>query len=938
VGPARQRIQRFEIVAELGAGGMGTVYRARDPHLQREVAIKVLALRGSPPPGLSSVRTIDLRAPAASSEDLLAEARVMAQLSHPNLLPVFEVGLDGGEVFLVMELVEGANLRVWLKRDPLRVEVHRAFAQAATGLAAAHARGIVHRDFKPDNVLIGTDGRVRVADFGLSLLDHRGDALLQWGDPTGTPEYMAPEQLRGAPATPSSDVHAFACSLAEALTGVRYQSQNIDEWLRGAAVSPELRVLLRAGLDEDPEHRPDLAAFVAVLEGWPRPRRRGLVLAAAAAAGAIAVSGFAMTRDDGVIDCEAAHVAYGAPWDAARRGELVRVLGGDAGREVAELVDRRVAMLRDARHAVCVAHAEGKASQVETRASLSCLERRRVELGALVQRELVAAKPDPRRAGDSVFAIAADCQGHTDAELPPVPGPALAQLERFVAIATLPRSDRLAAHIGVERTAAALGERELEARAALAVAQNLRDGDQLKDAIVAFERAHRVASEIHATDVEVRALVENGNLSAMTGDIGGGRRLVDLALNLIDDPKISDWQRARALLAAGRVQMQSGDHKAALASFERGRAMLVHSGRVLAGLDILLRTDVLAEILHFPERRAEALALARDTEAYVKQLEGETANYALALDRLGRALEANDHVTEGIAYRKQSIAVYLKVLPANHSLVLRARRQLAYLLFKQSLYREARDEYRAALAAAEGNEFLRNDREDYLRGLAQSEFNLGNIDEAMRVFQDAVEEAIAAYGKDNPRTFQELEAYADYALDAGRIADAAARYAAADAGYRKRADTPPLALAKLEGGVGVHLALAHHKVHEAETLARRSLAAVRAVPGSGPQDREWIEESLADCLIEQRRWHEALDAAEAALADARAAEERAEYVALMQLPRARALHELGRHAEAAAAAREARDVLSRIPGQLSANKEVATLLRRIERPSRRPRK
>ena len=917
---------------------MGTVYRARDPHLQREVAIKVLAVQGSPPPGLSSVRTIDLRAPATSGEDLLAEARVMAQLSHPNLLPVFEVGLDGGELFLVMELVEGSNLRAWLQREPPRAEIERAFVQAAAGLAAAHARGIVHRDFKPDNVLIGADGRVRVADFGLSLLDPRADALVQWGEPVGTPEYMAPEQRSGAPATPRSDVYAFTCSLGEALTGIRYESANLDAWLRGAAVSPELRAVLRAGVDEDPDRRPDLAAFIAVLEDRPRPRRRRIALAAAALAGAVAIAGFAVTRDDGVADCEARTVAYGAPWDAARRAELVRVLGGDAGREVAELVDRRTAMLRDARRAACIANAEGKATSAQTGAALSCLDRRRVELAAVVQRELAADKPDPRKTGDAVFAIAADCHGHTDRPLPAAPAPALALIERFLAIPALPRADRLAAHLEVERAAAGLGERELEARAALAVAQDLRDSDQLKDAIAAFQRAHRIASEIHAIDIEIRALLDNGNVSAMTGDVGGGRRLVDLAHDLLDLPEVSDWQRARALLATGRVQMQSGDHPAALASFERGRAMLVHSGRVLGGLEILLRTDQLTEIMRFPERRADALALARDTEAYVKQLEGETANYALALDGLGRALEANDHVAEGIAYRKQSIAVYLKRLPPNHSLVLRGRRQLAYLMFKQGQYREARDQYRTALAAAEGNEFLRNEREDYLRGLAQSEFNLGNIDEAMRLFQEAVEESVAVYGKDNPHTFRELEAYADYALDAGRIADATARYAAADAGYRKRSDTPPLTLAKLEGGVGVHLALAHNKPREAEAIARSSLATVRAAPGAGPQDREWIEQSLADCLIAQGRWREALEAADAALADSRAAEERAEYVALMQLPRARALYELGRRTEALDAAREAHGVLSRVPGQLSANKEAAALLKRLERPDRRPRR
>jgi len=235
VSASRDKIQRFDVIAELGTGGMGTVFRARDPDLQRDVAIKVLAVRGGPPPGLSSARTVDLRTPAANQEDLLAEARVMAQLSHPNVLPVFEVGLDAGDLFLVMELVEGSNLRAWLAAGPTRGAIQRAFAEAARGLAAAHARGIVHRDVKPDNVLIGVDGRVRVADFGLSLLDRAADKLIQW-DVAGTPEYMAPEQLRGETATPRSDVYAFARALVEALTGARAEVAQLDDRLRAAEI------------------------------------------------------------------------------------------------------------------------------------------------------------------------------------------------------------------------------------------------------------------------------------------------------------------------------------------------------------------------------------------------------------------------------------------------------------------------------------------------------------------------------------------------------------------------------------------------------------------------------------------------------------------------------------------------------------------------------
>src|ERR1041384_1847655 len=163
-------LQRFQLIEVIGRGGMGVVYRAHDPQLLRDVAIKVLSSE-CVPASLRSHRTIDLRAAGPVVHDeLVEEARVMAQLSHPNVLPVYEVGLDGGSVFLVMEHIAGANLREWLAGAPTLAAMLDAFAQAGEGRGAAHARGVVHRDFKPENVLVGSDGRVRVADFGLSRL------------------------------------------------------------------------------------------------------------------------------------------------------------------------------------------------------------------------------------------------------------------------------------------------------------------------------------------------------------------------------------------------------------------------------------------------------------------------------------------------------------------------------------------------------------------------------------------------------------------------------------------------------------------------------------------------------------------------------------------------------------------------------------------------
>jgi RNA polymerase sigma factor (sigma-70 family) len=149
------RFGRYVIVDLLGAGGMGEVYSAYDPELDRKVAIKVLH------PALAA--DSDARA------RLLREAQAMAKLSHPNVIQVFDVGAMGDEVFVTMEYVKGGTLRTWLaaqKRSP--DEILATFTRAGRGLAAAHAAGLVHRDFKPDNVLVGDDGRIRITDFGLA--------------------------------------------------------------------------------------------------------------------------------------------------------------------------------------------------------------------------------------------------------------------------------------------------------------------------------------------------------------------------------------------------------------------------------------------------------------------------------------------------------------------------------------------------------------------------------------------------------------------------------------------------------------------------------------------------------------------------------------------------------------------------------------------------
>ena len=359
-GKARKQVKvgRYVVERPLDAGGMGSVYLARDPQLDRPVAIKLLSA------GLENDEQMRRR--------VVREARAMAKLSDPHVAVVFEVGESDGVVFVAMEYLPGPNLRSWLaQEDHEPGAIIALFVQAGRGLAAAHDKGLVHRDFKPDNVVIDEAGRAKVIDFGLAR--SKEDPLRGTLDPeshppasgiseqtmtgalAGTPAYMAPEQWLGADADARTDQYSFCVALAEALTGHRPKPiRSTDEaekaepaaWTTGVDVPRHVAEAVARGLATNPDKRfASMQELLLALQP-AAPRRGRTLIAVAGVAIAVTATTFALTRG-GARSCEVRAPALPRPWNDDARVAMRAAFGQTAIVYAQPVADATVAALDD---------------------------------------------------------------------------------------------------------------------------------------------------------------------------------------------------------------------------------------------------------------------------------------------------------------------------------------------------------------------------------------------------------------------------------------------------------------------------------------------------------------------------------------------------------------------------------------------------------------
>jgi len=389
-------VGRYVIVDQLGRGGDGVVYRAFDPSLDRKIAVKLL----DPRPDSGTLRS-----------ELFREAQALARLSHANVVQVYDVGLFEGRIYLAMELIVGDTLRRWCGGTPHAwSEVQSLFLGCGRGLAAAHRAGLVHRDFKPGNVLVSEDGTARVADFGLALqlphVDEPSDterlATRPDGDSLeGTPSYMAPEQWYGEALDARTDQFAFCVALYESLSGARpftgdtlralaeRTSQGEFEPL-ASRVPLHVRNAVARGLSVDPNRRfDDMDALLHALRHDTAGRRRKALGAATGAI--ILVAGVAAAYAVQPPACESARGELGAAWDLRKSALQAAVTNVEVPYAqtswslAADTIDAYVERWGDVRMQACVAtRVERTQTELTLDHQFECLEHRAVAVEALL--------------------------------------------------------------------------------------------------------------------------------------------------------------------------------------------------------------------------------------------------------------------------------------------------------------------------------------------------------------------------------------------------------------------------------------------------------------------------------------------------------------------------------------------------------------------------
>ncbi|MEM7157128.1 MAG: serine/threonine-protein kinase [Myxococcota bacterium] len=765
---------RYLVLETVGHGGMGRVLRAYDPKLQREVALKV-------------VRREALDADA--HDRMLREARAMAQLSHPNVVAVHDVEESPFGLVLVMELVVGQTLRKWTKEKPRPwPEVVTQFRLAGLGLAAAHTQRLLHRDFKPSNVLLSGLGEVKVTDFGLAKLvsstgtkhsdglvpiptnDSLDGTLTQADIVLGTPRYMAPEQHRREVLGPAVDQYALCVSLWEALVGkppfrvkgfdalLEAKEEGAPPWPADAPSVPRPIVeAIRRGLAANPLERwPSIDALLDALSYDPARQRTRWLLALGGLASVVAVAGgvqsWAAERAE---QCQGAQAQLREVWDQARKDEVRQaILGVGAGYAEtawnhAEVVldgyaDEWATMHADACEATTI-RGEQSAAVMDLR--MGCLYRAKVELSA-VSSVLSNADADVvQKTHDLIDGLpelsrCADMEALSEEVEPPRPEEADAVDEVRVQLAAS-KAEREAGRFK-------RAQQELEVAKAMVTTleyEPIRSEVSLEEGHVLDELSEHESAE-QALGRAMRQAAAQGQrellreAASMSIFVVGQQlkrpkealRYRELAEGLAEgDPSAEAEVRsfvAMSLEGQGKYEEAELEHRRALAQREETKGpddAAVASSR-----------NNLANALYAQGKYEESEQVHRQNLAIRERVLGpDHPRVAKSRNNLGIVLQTQGKYEEAGVEHRKALEVWEKTLEPGHRDIITLRNNIAAGLFKQGKQQEAEDEFQTIVALIE--EALGPEHPD----VATTRNNLAVVMSA----QGKIEEAIAEHRK-----------------------------------------------------------------------------------------------------------------------------------------------------------------------------------------------
>lgn len=593
--PRGTAIDRYVVLERLGAGGMGVVYKAYDPDLDRGVALKLVRAHGHNPDQRQRLRA-----------RLTREAQALARLSHRNVVAVHDVGMFEDDVWVAMELVDGKTLEHVLAHDsPSTERIVELFVAAGRGLAAAHDVGIIHRDFKPSNVIVGNDEQVRVLDFGLAraLVDHEsqdGDAprplasplVTQAGTVVGTPAYMPPEQQAGAKLDVRTDQFSFCVALCEALFGTRPTADVAElpgRSASGTRIPRRMRAALLRGLAAEPTARhPSMNALLSALALGTTRRAQWIAAGVAAAALASLAIVLAAGRTEDARACTGAEGRLAGIWDAPRKSAVREALTRHGDAVVAATVERLVDTYTAAWVQMHTSSCEATHVRHEQSAELldlrtECLDRHLAEVNYLTA-QLASADADiARGAVASVHALSPldDC-ANTTALRDPIPprDPATSrvlreELSRIRALFLVAKyREVVTAAAKLARDAEAGGDRWAQASALYLHARAQRGLGAAADAETDLYRAIEIAEAVRASDVVVDAWMTLAWIAGEDfGRYGDALRLAGVARGVLE--RMGGNPRLEASLEdhLGVLHLDRGSLVVARHHLERGLAL-----------------------------------------------------------------------------------------------------------------------------------------------------------------------------------------------------------------------------------------------------------------------------------------------------------------------------------------------------------------------------